>query len=114
MKVRPQATDRARHKRAGSSGGQSAIPSPVTFLQFVRTWRSTTREGRRAMRDPLVRWASAGLILALPVLMYVAAATSVVASAEKPRVLALAGVLGPVEAALGIGLWLASRERRRL
>ena len=30
------------------------------------------------------------------------------------RVLALAGVLGPVEAVLGLGLWLASRERRRL
>lgn len=66
------------------------------------------------MRDPLVRWASAGLILALPVLIYVAAATSVAAPAEQPRILALAGVLGPVEAALGIGLWLASRERRRL
>ena len=66
------------------------------------------------MRDPLVRWASAGLILALPVLISVAAATSVVVPAEKPRVLALAGVLGPVEVALGLGLWLASRERRRL
>jgi hypothetical protein len=66
------------------------------------------------MREPLVRWASAGLILALPVLIYVAAATSVVVPAEKPRVIALAGMLGPVEAVLGLGLWLASRERRRL
>lgn len=67
------------------------------------------------MRDPLVRWASAGWILALPVLIYVASATSVVAPPlEETRTLALAGVLGPVEAALGIGLWLASRERRRL
>lgn len=66
------------------------------------------------MRDPLVRWASAGLILALPVLMYVASATSASAPTEPPRALALASVLGPVEAALGLGLWLASRERRRL
>ncbi len=66
------------------------------------------------MRDPLVRWASAGLILALPILIYVAAATSIAAPPEQPRALALAGVLGPVEAALGVGLWLASRERRRL
>lgn len=66
------------------------------------------------MRDPLVRWASAGLILALPVLISVASATSLAAPAEQPRALALAGVLGPVEAVLAVGLWLASRERRRL
>ena len=66
------------------------------------------------MRDPLVRWASAGLILALPVLIYVASATSTVVPAEEPRALALASVLGPVEVALALGLWLASRERRRL
>jgi hypothetical protein len=66
------------------------------------------------MRDPLVRWMSAGLILALPVLIYLASVTSYAASPDEPRSLALAGVLGPVEAALGVGLWLASRERRRL
>jgi hypothetical protein len=66
------------------------------------------------MRDPLVRWALAGLILALPVLIYVASATSTALPAEEPRMLAVAAVLGPVEAALGLGLWLASRERRRL
>ena len=75
---------------------------------------SSNRKGRRAMRDPLVRWASAGLILALPVLISVASATSLAAPPEGPRALALAGVLGPVEAVLAIGLWLASRERRRL
>jgi hypothetical protein len=57
---------------------------------------------------------SAGLILALPVLIYLASATSYAASPGGPRALALAGVLGPVEAVLGFGLWLASRERRRL
>jgi hypothetical protein len=66
------------------------------------------------MRDPLVRWASTGLILALPVLIIIASATSTVAPAEGPRALALAAALGPVEAALGLGLWLASRERRKL
>ena len=66
------------------------------------------------MRDPLVRWAMAGLILALPVLIFVASATSVAAPPGERRVLATAAVLGPVEAAMGLGLWLASRERRRL
>jgi hypothetical protein len=73
---------------------------------------STTREGLRVMRDPLVRWALAGLILALPVLISLAGATSAAPDLDDQR--ALAGVLGPVEAALAVGLWLASRERRRL
>jgi hypothetical protein len=66
------------------------------------------------MRDPLVRWALAGLILALPVLISIAGTTSSAAPPEEGRTLAMASVLGPVEAALAIGLWLANRERRRL
>jgi hypothetical protein len=67
------------------------------------------------MRDPLVRWAMAGLILALPVMIFVASATSVAAPPGEDRAaLATAAVLGLVEAAVGLGLWLASRERRRL
>src|SRR4051812_28562611 len=74
------------------------LPSLVTDTPNSPDMEVLDRKGRRAMRDPLARWASTGLILALPFLIYVATATSVAAPPEEPQALALAGVLGPIEA----------------
>ncbi len=107
----PQATDRARSSDGlGRPAVSQHLPSPVLNSTTRPDRDVQTREGRRAMRDPLVRWAMAGLILALPVMIFVASATSVAAPPGENRVLATAAVLGPVEVAIGLGLWLASRE----
>jgi hypothetical protein len=71
------------------------------------------------MRDPLVRWLSAGLILALPILIHVVSATSMSSdlSSSSSRIVADpvgAVVLGLVEVVVAVGLWLAACERRRL
>jgi hypothetical protein len=70
------------------------------------------------MRDPLVRWLSAGLILALPILIHVASATSSSSDlSSSSRIVADpvgAVVLGLVEVVVAVGIWLATCERRRL
>jgi hypothetical protein len=70
------------------------------------------------MRDPLVRWLSAGLILALPILIHVVSATSMSSDlSSSSRIVADpvgAAVLGLVEVIVAAGIWLAVCERRRL
>jgi hypothetical protein len=71
-------------------------------------------EGDAAMRDPLVRGVSAGLILALPILIHVASATSSVASPSARPIGSVVVSLGLVEAVVAVGLWLAGKARCRL
>jgi hypothetical protein len=68
------------------------------------------------MRDPLVRGVSAGLILALPILIHVVSATSSAASPSGTPLRSISAVasLGLAEAVVGVGLWLAGHARRRL
>jgi hypothetical protein len=66
------------------------------------------------MRDPLLRGVSAGLILALPILIYVASATSAVSSSTNTPLRSAVVSLGLAEAVVGVGLWLAIKARRRL
>jgi len=66
------------------------------------------------MRDPVARWASAGLILALPILIHIASATASGLSLTDFANRSRAGALGLAEAVLAVGLWVAARARRRL
>jgi hypothetical protein len=66
------------------------------------------------MRDPLVRGVSAGLILALPILIYVASATSATASPSGTPFRSVVASLVLAESVVGVGLWVAIKARRRL
>jgi hypothetical protein len=72
------------------------------------------------MRDPLARWLSAGLILALPILIHIVSATSAastnLSSLSSPRAIDPIGalVLVLVEALMATGIWMAARQRQQL